>query len=159
MTDIQLPVLNLPPCELSLQCDAAGEILIHDKLRRKWVKLTPEEHVRQSFVSWLNSDLGYPAGMTAVEVGMRLNNTIKRSDIVVYDRQRKPMVIVECKAPHVALTQDVFDQVVRYNMVLRAKLLIVTNGLQHYAVAVDYQSGKCKFLETIPSYAQLQADL
>lgn len=147
-----LPTLNLPPCDLRLRAGADGEAQIFDPLRGKWLRLTPEEHVRQVFAAWLRDGLGYPAGLTATEVGLRLNGTLKRSDIVVFDRARQPLVIVECKAPSVTITRAVFDQIVRYNMALRARLLIVTNGLRHYAVSVDYASRATRFLPSIPPF-------
>lgn len=153
-----LPKLNLPPCQLRLRSAGSGETQIYDPLRGKWLHLTPEEHVRQSFAAWLRDSLGYPSGLTATEVGLRLNGTIKRSDIVVFDRARHPLVIVECKAPTVNVTRAVFDQIVRYNMALRARLLIVTNGLRHYAVAVDYTARRCDFLQAIPTWEELTGE-
>lgn len=157
MDPASLPTLNLPPCELRLRVAADGEAQIFDPLRGKWLHLTPEEHVRQAFLAWMRDGLGYPAGLTATEVGLRLNGTLKRSDIVVFDRSRRPLVIVECKAPSVAITRAVFDQIVRYNMALRARLLIVTNGLRHYAVSVDYASRTTRFLPSIPPFPTLTA--
>ncbi len=147
--------LNLPSCDISLKKTANG-IMIYDRLRHKYVALTPEEWVRQHFVDYLISHKGYPGSLIANEAGITLNNTRRRCDTVVYDRSASPLVIIEYKAPSVNISQSVFDQIVRYNMVLHARYLFVSNGLTHYCCMIDYHNRSYSFLKEIPSYSSLQ---
>ncbi len=149
---LRLPTLNLPPHKLRLRETSDGTIQVYDPLRLKWIILTPEEHVRQRFVAHLTSSLGYPSGMMANEVSLRLNGTLKRCDTVLFDRMRRPLAIIEYKAPEVPITQAVFEQIVRYNMVLRASYLMVSNGIRHYCCHVSYAPPKVTFLKEIPPY-------
>lgn len=147
--------LNLPPCDFKLKEDE-GKQYIFDPLRRKYIVLTPEEWVRQHFVSFLIGHKNYPAGRIGNEISLLLNNRKRRCDTVVYNSCGQPQVIVEYKAPHIPITQLVFDQIVRYNMVLQVKYLIVSNGMAHYCCEIDYKSGDFRFLEDIPLYEHLQ---
>ena len=148
------PPLNLPPFDLKTRLE--GDILkVHDALRGKYVALTPEEYVRQHFVNFLVNYLHYPATVIANEIGIELNGTRKRCDTVVFGSDSSPLVIVEYKAPGVEITQSVFDQIVRYNMRLRARYLVVSNGLRHYCCRVDYDSDTYHFLPRIPDYADI----
>ena len=148
--------LNLPPFDIKLKKDAEGDILVHDFLRRKWLKLTPEEWVRQHFTHYLVEQKHFPAGLLANEVGININGNIRRCDTVLYDRQgMRPRVIVEYKAPHVCITQEVFHQISSYNSVLRADYLIVSNGLQHILCKVDFENRKYIFAEQWPKYNEL----
>jgi hypothetical protein len=149
-----IQALNLPPAQLRLRHGEKGDE-IFDPLRGKWLVLTPEEWVRQNFISWLISDFGYPAGLMANETAINLNGTSKRCDTVVYSHAAKPIMIVEYKAPHVAITQKVFEQIARYNIVLRVKYLTVSNGLHHYCCMLDEESGRYRFLKEIPAYEAL----
>ena len=156
-TDISLPALHLPPTHLKVKQCADGVVRVFDRLRRKPVALTPEEWVRQHFVAYLIDSLGFPETLMANEVAITLNGTSRRCDTVVYSRQGLvPQVIVEYKAPSVAITQRVFDQIVRYNMVLQVEWLMVSNGLQHFCCHVDYANRRVRFLESIPAYAELR---
>lgn len=146
--------LNLPSFQYRLRQTARG-IDIFDIVRKKFVALTPEEWVRQHFVSFLISHKGYPASLMNNEIALTLNGTRRRCDSVVFDRQGKPFVIIEYKAASVAITQAVFDQIVRYNMVLQAQYLIVSNGLSHYCCRIDYTNHSYTFLPDIPSYSEL----
>ena len=146
--------LNLPPYPYKVKQEK-DKILIFDELRRRYVTLTPEEWVRQHFVHYLVAHKHYPPGLVANEISLTLNGTAKRCDTVVYDRQARPRVIVEYKAPHIEITQKVFAQVSRYNMVLRVDYLIVSNGLQHYCCRMDYDTNSCKFLPDIPEYGEI----
>ena len=129
--------------------------MIFDSLRRKYVALTPEEWVRQNFVSFLINHKGYLAGLMNNEVSLVQNGIKRRCDTLVSDKYGNPIVIVEYKAPNVEITQKVFDQIVRYNYVFRAKYLIVSNGLNHYCCCINYDEGNYSFLNEIPSYADL----
>lgn len=141
--------------EHSIRHDSDGVTRIYDPLRKKYVALTPEEFVRQNFTRMLIDELGYPEGLMANEIGLRLNGTRRRCDTVVFDRTGKPLVIVEYKAPAVNITQAVFDQIVRYNMVLHARCLMVSNGRSHYCALVDYDAHTCRFLPSLPDYPTL----
>lgn len=148
------PPLNLPPARLRTRLD--GERLqVRDPLRQKYVALTPEEYVRQHFVNYLIEYLSYPPMMMANEIKIELNGTTRRCDTVVFGSDTRVLMIVEYKAPDVLLTQDVFDQIVRYNMTLRARYLVVSNGLNHYCCVIDYKSGSYHFLPKIPVYTDL----
>lgn len=149
--------LNLPPFDCRItRCDD-GVTRIYDCLRCKFVALTPEEWVRQHFVNYLVTSLGYPKGLMANEVSLKLNRTSRRCDTIVYSREARPLVIVEYKAPTVTVTQAVFDQIARYNSVIGAAYLIVSNGLTHYCCRFDAQSGSYAFLREIPPYDKLQS--
>jgi len=129
--------------------------MIFDILRRKYVALTPEEWVRQHFVHYLLERKGYPSGLLANEVQLLLNGTKKRCDSVLYDRNLHARMIVEYKAPHIEITQAVFDQIMRYNIVLRVEYLVVSNGLKHYCCRMDYAANRYEFLKEIPDYGEL----
>ena len=147
--------LNLPRAELKVTTKA-GKPHVFDVLRRKYVALTPEEWVRQQFVHFLIGQKGYPAECIGNEVSINLNGTRKRCDTVVYGCNAQPTMIVEYKSPQVEISQQVFEQVSRYNIKLRVKWLIVSNGLQHYCCRIDYESGTYQFLEDIPSYDDIK---
>ncbi|WP_289737487.1 type I restriction enzyme HsdR N-terminal domain-containing protein [Paramuribaculum intestinale] len=151
MTDI--PALNLPAAAPDIRMMAEYKE-VYDPLRRRWVALTPEEWVRQHFVAWLTGALGYPASLMANEVGLRLNGTLRRCDTIIYDRSLRPLVVVEYKAPSVTISQRAFDQIARYNLVLRARALMVSNGLLHYC-CIYCPDGTYRFLSEVPSYGQL----
>ena len=149
------PALNLPPAELQLSQNDEGQTIVFDPLRRRHVRLTPEEWVRQHFTSYLIHHRGYPAGLLGNEVTVELNGMRKRCDSVLYGRDREPQMIVEYKSPKVALTQKVFDQVWRYNTVLRVQWLIVSNGLQHIVCRLDKERGTYSFIAEVPRYTEL----
>ena len=146
--------LNLPPFEPKIS-EQAGKPQIWDPVRKLWTPLTPEEHVRQAFVAYLVNYKNYPISHIANEQAISLNSMSRRCDSVVYDRAGQPKVIVEYKRPTVAITQKVFDQIARYNLVLHVDYLIVSNGLKHYCVKMEYPTGKYVFLQDIPDYASL----
>lgn len=127
-----------------------------DPIRRKYVVLTPEEYVRQNFVGMLVNTLHYPRVVIANEIGLELNGTRKRCDTVVFGRNGKPLMIVEYKAPDIKLTQETFDQIVRYNMVLKAKYLAVSNGIEHFCCVADYDGNSYRFLASVPDYKEMR---
>ena len=145
--------LNLPPFERKVMMKD-GKPTILDIIRRQYVALTPEEWVRQHFVHFLIEHKGYPQSLMANEVQLKLNGMSRRCDTVVYDRTLSPRIIVEYKAPTVNITQQVFDQICRYNMVLQVDYLIVSNGLSHYCCKVDYDTRTYTFQKDIPDYTQ-----
>lgn len=146
--------LNLPDSALKTT-ERDGIIYVWDNLRNKYVKLTPEEEVRQRFVSLLIKEKSYPRGLMMNEVAITLNGTSKRCDSVLYDRNLTPVMIIEYKAPSVEITKAVFEQIYRYNIVLKVKYLMVSNGIKHYCCRIDYDSNKCIFLNHIPEYGEL----
>lgn len=141
--------LNLPDYLPLLRVNTVKKQIL-DPVRRKYVALTPEEWVRQNLVQHLLA-LGYPMGLIAVEQPITLNGLQKRCDIVVYNRQAEPCMIVECKAPQVAVTQKVFDQIAVYNIKLNVEYLIVSNGLQHFCCKIDKLTRNVEFLTDFPS--------
>ena len=151
MTLSTTPPLHLPACELrTIQQD--GMTKVFDLLRQRYVALTPEEWVRQHFVHFLMADKGYSQTLMGNEVQLSLNGMSRRCDTVVYDRQLKPRMIVEYKRPDISITQRVFDQICRYNMVMKVDWLIVSNGLTHYCCKMDYVQQTYAFVEEIPTF-------
>lgn len=147
--------LNLPQYNINVTTANDGTHQIFDRLRGKFVALTPEEWVRQHFVAFLIDHKGFPIGLMANEVSLSLNGTSRRSDTVVYNSSAQPLVIVEYKAPTVKISQKTFDQIIRYNMVFHAPYLIVSNGINHYCCHIDFEKKSYKFLPDIPSYQEL----
>jgi len=125
---------------------------ILDEIRKKYVALTPEEWVRQHMVRYLIKEKNYPEGLFSIETGLKYNKLRKRTDIVVYNRLGKPLLLVECKAPGVTINEKPFNQIACYNKELQGKYLIVTNGITHYCCEIDYTNGKIDFLDKIPNY-------
>ena len=148
--------LNLPTYSFNLK-SAGGSELIFDSFRNRWVTLTPEEWVRQHMAMFLVSELGYPASLILLEQEIRVNRLVRRCDIIAYNRLGKPVLIVECKAPEVAVTQKVFDQVATYNLSLGIRYVLITNGMNHYCVEMDPEGGKHSFLKEIPPYSAIEA--
>ncbi len=128
---------------------------IYDSLRRKYVALTPEEWVRQHFVNWLIIDKEYPTSLMANEAGIKLNSLTRRCDTVVYDQHLDPLMIIEYKESNISITQDVFDQIVRYNTVLKVQYIVVSNGVSHYCCRMNYENQSYDFLTDIPNYKEL----
>jgi hypothetical protein len=146
--------LNLPPYDVRLR-NVNGHQQIFDVLRRRYVALTPEEWVRQHFVHFLIDQKGYPKGLLCNEIELKVGEKKLRCDTVLYNREMRPQIIIEYKAPHIALTQRVFDQITVYNMLLHVDYLIVSNGMQHYCCQMNYAQNQYRFLRAIPSYDTL----
>ena len=148
--------LNLPPAPLEVRPDAdsrRGGSEVFDRLRHKWVALTPEEWVRQHFVAYLMEQRGFVPSLMTNEYGLRLNGTLRRADTIVFDKGLRPLAVVEYKAPSVEITQKVFDQIARYNMVFQAPYLIVSNGMRHFCCR--YDGDGYRFLPEIPTYQEM----
>lgn len=150
--------LNLPSYSFRT-AEQDGKGVIYDPIRQSYVRLTPEEWVRQHFVQYLIQDLGVPAGLVSTEAGFEYEGQPWRADIVVHDRQGSPLLLTECKAPSVSIRQDAFDQGARYNLVLDAPYLVVTNGLQHFACRIDLEGRAYAFLDDLPAYEELLSRL
>ncbi|MDP1745226.1 MAG: type I restriction enzyme HsdR N-terminal domain-containing protein [Bacteroidota bacterium] len=146
-----MKTLNLPSYQFKLKQQGL-RTQIFDSIRKKYVVLTPEEWVRQNFLQFLIQEKNYPASLIAVEAGLKYNQLQKRMDVLVYDKQGTPHLMVECKAPEVKINQDVFDQIARYNMVFKVKYLVVTNGMHHFCCLMDYTNNAYQYLEQIPVF-------
>lgn len=129
--------------------------MILDTLRRKYVKLTPEEWVRQNFVQYLIREGKYPPGLIGIEVPAPYNRIKKRVDILIHDREGRPVMIVECKSYDVILDEPVFEQIATYNMKFNVPYLVVTNGIRHYACKLSAGTGEPEYLLAIPLYEEL----
>lgn len=151
-TYMNLISLNLPKYDFKFKVDN-DRTQIFDDIRKKYVVITPEEWVRQNFIQYLIQEKNYFKNLIAVEKKVVLNSLNKRFDILIHNKTGNPELIVECKAPKVKITQAVFNQAARYNFILRAKYLVVTNGLQHYACEVDFDKKEVTFLEEVPVFA------
>ena len=146
--------LNLPPYAIKIT-EQDGKRMVFDSLRRKYVALTTEEWVRQHFVHFLMEHKDYPAGLLANEVELKIGDKRLRCDSLLYNKEMKPQMIIEYKAPHITLTQKVFDQISAYNLLLHVDYLIVSNGLQHICCRMDYTNNTYHFLKEIPNYKEL----
>ncbi len=122
---------------------------IFDVIRKKYFLLTPEEWVRQHIVRFL-LEKGYSKNLISVEKQLIINGLKRRFDIVVFNKEMNPYILIECKAPDVQLTQKTFDQANRYNWLLKAPYLIMTNGMKHYICEIDFEKNNYKFLNEIP---------
>lgn len=146
--------LNLPPYPIRIQ-ERGDRRQIFDILRRKWVALTPEEWVRQHFTHYLTEHKGYPKGLLANEVELRIGEKRLRCDTLLYNKELRPRMIVEYKAPTIQIQQKTFDQITVYNLLLKVDYLIVSNGLHHYCCKMDYEHQSYQFLRDIPDYETL----
>ena len=143
--------LNLPEFKIKL-AGTKDRPLVLDVLRRRYVKLTPEEWVRQHFVHFLIEHKGFPAALLANEISLKIGEKTLRADSVLFGRDLKPRMIIEYKAPSIPISQKVFDQIFTYNIILHVDYLVVSNGLEHYCCKMDHANQKYLFLEDIPSY-------
>jgi hypothetical protein len=143
--------LNLPTYNFKLKSNE-NKTLIFDIIRKKYMVLTPEEWVRQHFVAFLMEEKKYPTSLIAIEKQLIINNRKKRTDILIFNSEGKPDIIVECKAPKIKITQNTFDQIARYNLKLKANFLVVTNGLEHFYCKMDFENKSYIFLKEIPNY-------
>ena len=146
--------LNLPPYPIKIQ-EKGEKRQIFDFLRRKWVALTPEEWVRQHFTHYLAEQKGYPQSLLANEVELRIGEKRLRCDTLLYNKELRPRMIIEYKAPTIQIQQKTFDQISAYNLLLKVDYLIVSNGLQHYCCKMDYTNQSYQFLESIPDYQNI----
>lgn len=146
--------LNLPTFDIKVS-GTRQQPRILDVLRRRYVALTPEEWVRQHFVHYLIEHKHYPAALLANEVRLTIGDKSVRADSVLYDARLHARMIVEYKAPHIPITQKVFDQISVYNLLLHVDYLVVSNGMQTYICKMDYAHQKYLFLKDIPDYADI----
>jgi hypothetical protein len=149
-----LKELNLPEYSFKIT-GREGNKMILDPVRRRYLQLTPEEWVRQNFIQYLINEGKYPAGLLGIEVMFRLNKLRRRVDILVHNRAGEPVMIVECKAPSVALDEKVFEQIATYNLKYKVPYLVVTNGDHHYACKFNHNEMNFEYLLVIPLYDEL----
>ncbi len=146
--------LNLPEYPVKIK-SLDEKAYIFDAWRKKYILLTPEEWVRQHFLHFLTEHKKYPFSLIAVESGLKVAARQKRTDALVYSKTGKPLLLVECKAPGVHITEKVFDQIIRYNITLQVRYLIVTNGLSHYCCELNYHDHSWRFMKEIPDFDTL----
>jgi len=147
--------LNLPTYSFKTGKSEKDRLMIFDELRKKYVVVTPEEWVRQNFIKFLINEKNFPAGLISVEMKVDINGLNQRSDIVCFDKTGEPLLIVECKAPTIKITESVFNQAARYNMKLNTRFLILTNGINHYCCKIDYSTNRVTFLKDIPDFGEI----
>ena len=126
---------------------------IFDEIRKKFIVLTPEEWVRQNLIQFLMQEKKYPRSLIKLEGGLKLNTLQKRSDILLFNKYGEKIMLVECKAPSVKVSQETFDQIARYNFIHRVKYIVVSNGLHHFCSEIDFEKESYKFLKEIPEYS------
>ena len=143
--------LNFPVYSFRFK-NSENKVAIFDEIRKKFILLTPEEWVRQHTVKFLLQDKKFPKSYINVEKLIKINDLSKRYDVVVFQPNGEIFILIECKAPEVPISQNTFDQIARYNLVLKAKYLMVTNGLNHYFCQMDFENEKYIFLKELPEY-------
>jgi len=149
-----LPALHFPAIDARTKSEGK-RLLIFDGIRKKYVALTPEEWVRQHLIHFLIAEKKYPATLISVETPLKYALLDKRSDVLVNDRNGQPLMLAECKAPEIPITQKVFEQLAIYNLAIQAPCLMATNGLQHYCLSAATDSSPACFLDDVPVYEDL----
>lgn len=145
--------LNFPSYSFRFK-NSENKVAIFDDIRKKFIILTPEEWVRQHVIRNLLNENQYPKSYINVEKLIKVNDLSKRYDIVVFQPNGEIFLLIECKAPTIPITQSTFDQIARYNLVLKAKYLMVTNGLNHYFCRMDFENEKYIFLKALPKFGE-----
>lgn len=143
--------LNFPSYSFRFK-NSENKVAIFDEIRKKFILLTPEEWVRQNTIQFILQEKKYPKSYLNVEKIIKINDLIKRYDIVVFQPNGKIFLLIECKAPEVSITQNTFDQIARYNLSLKAEYLMVTNGLNHYFCQMDFEKEEYVFLKELPEF-------
>jgi len=147
--------LNLPTYSFKIKSENDLEY-VYDQFRRKYVRLTPEEWVRQNFASYLVNEKAFPASRMMLEKSLKINKLSKRCDIIVCNDSGAPALIIECKAPEIKIGQKTFEQVSVYNIAFKVEYLIITNGMQHFCCSVDFETRNVTFLSEIPEYEKIR---
>jgi hypothetical protein len=145
----KLQKLNLPPIECKIT-EIEGKTFVFDILRKKNVRLTPEEWVRQHIVHLLIHQLSFSKNLIKLESGLQYEGLEKRSDILIFDRDTKPYFLIECKAPEVAISKKTIAQVSRYNKTLNAPFMAISNGLKTYCFQVNFETGESIQMKGFP---------
>ncbi len=146
--------LNFPAYSFRFK-NSENKVSIFDDIRKKFIILTPEEWVRQHTIQFLLQEKEYPKSYLNVEKLIKINDTNKRYDVVVFQSNGDIFLLIECKAPEVNISQNTFDQIARYNLKLKAKYLMVTNGLNHYICKMDFEKEQYVFLKELPDFTNL----
>lgn len=146
-----MQLLNFPTYSFRFK-NSENKVSIFDKIRKKFILLTPEEWVRQHVVEFLLVDKKYPKSLINVEKTVKVNGMNKRYDVVVFNSDGSIFLLIECKAPEIKIDQKTFDQIARYNLILNAQYLMVTNGLNHYFCEMDFENEKYTFLKELPKF-------
>jgi hypothetical protein len=141
--------VNFPEPDFRIK-DKGGKEFIFDTLRKKWLVLTPEEWVRQNFIQYLIKTKKYPSALIAVEKEIQLGEMKKRFDVLVYDKDHKPLMMIECKAAEIKLDENVLEQALRYNIGVPVQYIVITNGKATYAW--EKENGHLQLLNEIPEY-------
>jgi hypothetical protein len=155
---VDLPRLSFPDYQFKLQQgEEPGQSLkIFDMIRKKYVVLTPEEWVRQHLLQFLVNERKFPESLLSVEKKVVVNRLYRRTDIVVYSNSLQPLLIAECKAPSIKITQSVFDQAARYNMTLGVSYFLLSNGMETFCCRVDHENRSYVFLNEVPFYSEVK---
>ena len=140
--------LNFPNYTFKIK-NIENEDYIFDEIRKKYIKLTKEEWVRQNCINFLVKEKKFPQILINLEKTLKINKLSKRYDIVVYNSDGSIKLLVECKSPEIKINQKTFDQIAIYNMSLKAELLMITNGINHYYCKIDYKNQCYKFINDI----------
>ena len=143
--------LNFPLYQIPIK-NKENKTLVFDSIRKKWLKLIPEEWVRLNCIEFLINEKKISRSLISVEKEFKLNNLKKRFDIVVFNKKGEIYLLVECKAPNIKISQSVFNQITKYNLVLKSKFLMISNGINHYFFVMNFKSQKIQFLKELPSY-------
>lgn len=146
--------LNLPTYAYKIK-EMDGKTYIFDTIRKKYLVLTPEEWVRQHFINLLLNHYGYSKNLLRLEGGLKYNRLQKRTDIVIFDNEGKPFLLVECKAAEVVINRAVIEQASRYNLTLRCPFMVVTNGINTFCFKVDFETGQYEQLKDLPKINRL----
>ena len=143
--------LNFPLYQIPIK-NKENKTLVFDSIRKKWLKLIPEEWVRLNCIEFLVNEKKISRSLISVEKEFKLNDLKKRFDIVVFNKKGEIYLLVECKAPNVKISQSVFNQISKYNLVLKSKFLMISNGINHYFFVMNFKRQKIEFLKELPSY-------
>ena len=146
-----MQALALPKAQLKIT-KKGDELFVWCVARKKTLVLTPEEWVRQHVIHYLVNDLKVPLGLIASEVSLSINKLSRRCDLIVFSKEIKPLLLIECKAVDVPLTENVFHQIAQYNFKLNVDYLMMTNGIHHVFCKIDRVNNKLIYLEKLPIY-------
>jgi hypothetical protein len=150
----EFPTLAYPRYNFHQKTDK-GKNWIFDEIRKKWIVLTPEEWVRQHVIFYLVDQKGYLPGLIGVEKTVTINGLRKRYDIVCFNQFTEPLLIIECKAPEITLQRETIEQVNRYNEILRATTMMITNGINTFVLQKNSTNQQITYLNDIPSFEEI----
>ncbi|MBL6669042.1 MAG: type I restriction enzyme HsdR N-terminal domain-containing protein [Flavobacteriaceae bacterium] len=147
--------LNFPDCDIKVKLKQ-NKPYVFDVVRKKWIRLTPEEWVRTHCIQFLNQQKNFPISLLRIEQQFNVFDRQKRFDLIACNSKQEPLVLVECKSPEVKIRQNTFDQLSRYNVVLKSPYSMITNGLNHYFYTVNFDNQSFQFIEELPNYNELK---